>query len=127
MQKFHVSATQETPMIDLEEGKIMLKGTFYPENVISFFQPAMNWLEEYYRSDYFQNKNNPTNLHIFLPYLNTASSKIIFDVLIALESFHTKGHNIKIYHYYDENTQDSFFDIVNDGDFEISVEHVKRV
>ncbi len=125
MQTLHILPSEETPLINFEQGKLTFKGVFYPENVLSFMESANIWLDAYYQSNYFQTKKNVTILDIFLPYMNTASIKVVFDMMIEWEQFYANGHNIKILHRYEDGAQDHFLDMFNDGDFEIPIEHLQ--
>ena len=61
------------------------------EDVVDFYQPVLDWLGEY------RNNPNPrTEFSIKLIYFNTASSKLILDILMILEEMVEEGHDVLI-------------------------------
>ena len=99
MEKLHMDATKYTPEIDLdpEKGIIEIRGKSYPENTFEFYEPVMNWLEEY-----FENPKEPTIVNLEIIYFNSSSSKWFFDLFDFLEEQAQNGHKIIINWIYDE-------------------------
>lgn len=74
--------TPDTPKIvlDLQNSIYEISGRSIPEDVALFYQPVLNWL------DNIPEKAVQTiNLEINLEYFNTASSKMILDILMRFE------------------------------------------
>ena len=67
-------------MLDKGNGIFEISGRSLPEDTAEFYQPILEWLEVY-----AQNHNDKTEFVFKLEYFNTASSKLILDVLSALE------------------------------------------
>jgi hypothetical protein len=90
MERLIIEATEDTPSIDFnsETFELKISGRSLPEDVITFFEPVMNWLDELE-----QTSDNQCILHVSLEYFNTASSKLILDILMKLEDIHLGTSN----------------------------------
>ena len=97
MEIINLEGTEDTPKIILDKSnKIFeISGRSLPEDSAEFYQPILDWLGEY--------ANDPlpeTTFDFKLGYFNTASSKLILDVLTALEDI----ENAKVvWHFYEED------------------------
>ncbi len=82
MNTLHIQGSDDTPEIifDKKTGVFEIKGRSLPEDCVEFFRPALEWIELYK-----QEPNPITELVLKLEYINTASSKLIQDVLLSLE------------------------------------------
>ena len=99
MEIFNLEGTEDTPRIILDKtNKIFeISGRSLPEDSAEFYQPILDWLGEYAK--------NPLPETIFdfkLEYFNTASSKLILDVLTVLEDV----ENTKIMWYFYDDDED---------------------
>ncbi len=103
MDPIIISATEDTPGIRLDAGNDIfeLSGRSLPEDVSKFYGPILNWLDEYAKSP-----NDQTVFDFKLSYFNTASSKIILDILMKLEGIHNDGKDIAIKWYYPTDDED---------------------
>ncbi len=103
MDAITIEKTPKTPSIkfDPKQGKLEIKGRSIPENSVEFYKPIMESLESYMKTPV-----SPTTVDIQLEYFNTASSKCILDVLKKLESIHSKGNQVNITWYYEEDDED---------------------
>lgn len=93
----HIKGTVKTPEIYLnkKEGVIKLKGRSIPENAKQLYNPIITWAERYAESS-----NSKTNLIFQLEYFNTASSKMIFELINSLKTIKDKGNTLNIeWHY----------------------------
>ena len=93
MEALRKEPTDDCPLVvfDRETGNFELSGKSLPEDVISFYQPLLDWLEEY--------KSSPLDKTIFdfkLIYFNTASSKLLLDILLILEEIKEEGHEVLV-------------------------------
>ena len=66
-----------------------------PEDVVAFYQPVLHWLSELEK-----NPINDFELSIKLEYFNTASSKLILDILLKLEEIYLNGTPLKVKWFY---------------------------
>jgi len=84
-----------------ESGKLELSGKSLPENVSAFYQPILDWL-----NNYALEPQPLTELTFKLTYFNTASSKLILDILTILEKMKDDGKNVLVNWYYPEYDED---------------------
>lgn len=99
METFNLEATEDTPKIILDKGKgiFEISGRSIPEDSAEFYKPILAWIEQY------GSQANPSTTFVFkLEYFNTASSKLILDLLYALEDI----KNIKIEWYFHDEDED---------------------
>jgi hypothetical protein len=99
MNILNLEGTEDTPRIilDKENGIMEISGRSLPEDSTEYFKPVLDWIEAYAADP------NATTTFVFkLEYFNTASSKLILDVLYALEDI--KG--IRVHWYFYEEDED---------------------
>jgi hypothetical protein len=103
METIKIQGTEDTPKIvlDKENDLLEISGRSLPEDVSSFYEPVLNWLNEY-----AENPNKKTVFNFKLTYFNTASSKLLLDILMKLEEMHEKGNEILIRWHYPEDDED---------------------
>jgi len=103
METIKIQGTEDTPKIILDkENELMeISGRSLPEDVSSFYEPVLNWLNEY-----ADNPNKKTIFNFKLTYFNTASSKLLLDILMKLEEMHEKGLDVIIKWHYPEDDED---------------------
>ena len=82
MSDFYRKETHRTPLIkgSIQDGKIKIIGRSLPEDAKEFFLPFRDWLLELFVSD-----TKEINVYLQIEYFNTATSKIIIDMLLSLE------------------------------------------
>jgi hypothetical protein len=93
MEVIKIAGAEDTPNIVLDaENKIFeISGRSLPEDVVVFYQPVMDWLDEFGKNPF-----NDFELSIKLEYFNTASSKLILDILLKLEDIFNNGTPLKV-------------------------------
>jgi hypothetical protein len=99
MDILNLEGAEDTPKIMLDKGNGILEisGRSLPEDSAEFYQPVLDWIEEYSKDP------NPSTEFMFkLEYFNTASSKLILDVLSALEDI----EGMSIVWYFHEDDED---------------------
>lgn len=103
MDALIIEATDETPKVVLDPGNntFEFSGKSLPEDVTTFYGPVLDWLDAYGESP-----NDKTVIIFNLVYFNTASSKLILDILFKLEEFHDEGHDISVEWHYQEEDED---------------------
>ncbi len=103
MEAIKIKGTEDTPsvILDATENNMEISGRSLPEDVSSFYGPILNWLAEYSKSP-----NQKTIFNFRLVYFNTASSKLILDILMKLEELNKKGNNVVVRWYYPEDDED---------------------
>jgi len=103
METIKIQGTEDTPKIilDAENEIIEISGRSLPEDVSSFYEPVLNWLNEY-----AENPKKKTIFNFKLTYFNTASSKLLLDILMKLEEMHEKGQDVLVRWHYPEDDED---------------------
>ena len=103
METIKIQGTEDTPKIilDAENEFLEISGRSLPEDVSSFYEPVLNWL-----SEYAENPRKKTVFNFKLTYFNTASSKLLLDILMKLEEMHEKGQEVLIRWHYPEDDED---------------------
>jgi len=103
MEALDIQGTNDTPKVILDQlnNIFEISGRSLPEDVVSFYRPVLEWLEEY--------KSEPLAYTEFVfryIYFNTATSKLIQDVLIKLEELFEAGNNVQVMWFYEEEDED---------------------
>jgi len=103
METIKIQGTEDTPkiMLDAENDLFEISGRSLTEDVSGFYEPVLNWLNEY-----AENPNKKTVFNFKLTYFNTASSKLLLDILMKLEEMHEKGQDVLIKWHYPEDDED---------------------
>jgi hypothetical protein len=102
MKELIISKSTNTPGITFiaETGVMKIEGRSIPENPGDFFDPLIEWLEEYF--------NNPTEITRFdmnLEYVNSGSSKYLLGIFRILKKKHDEGKLCIINWYYEEDDE----------------------
>jgi hypothetical protein len=97
METIKIAATEDTPNVILDpvNNQFEISGRSLPEDVVVFYQPVMQWFEELEKTP-IENMA----LSIKLEYFNTASSKLILDILLKLEEIFQNGTKLNVIWYY---------------------------
>jgi hypothetical protein len=103
MEAIKIKGTEDTPnvILDAAENQMEISGRSLPEDVSSFYGPILNWL-----ADYIKSPNPKTVFNFKLVYFNTASSKLILDILMKLEDLTKKGNEVLVKWHYPEDDED---------------------
>jgi hypothetical protein len=103
MEILKIESTEDNPQIvlDRESNILEISGRSLPEDVNTFYEPMMSWIEKYAK--------DPLDATVFnfkLTYFNTASSKIILDILTQFEDMIEEGHQVMVRWHYPEEDED---------------------
>jgi len=103
MESIYVKKTKKTPLIslDLSENIFQIKGPSFSEDILSIYDPVLNWINEN-----LPQLEKELTCEFYFTVLNSASHKKIFQILIILNGFMDRGKKIKIKWYYDEDDED---------------------
>ena len=103
MEVIKLKGTDDTPAIilDKDNGIFEISGRSLPEDVTTFYEPVLNWLD-----DYQEEANDQTVFAFKLVYFNTASSKLILDILMKLEEMHENGKEVLIKWFFPDDDED---------------------
>ncbi|MEM9023770.1 MAG: DUF1987 domain-containing protein [Bacteroidota bacterium] len=103
MEIISIEATDETPRVHLDPNQHVLEfsGVSLPGDVTKFYDPILAWLETYKAS------NPATTRTVFkMEYFNTASSKMVMDILTIMEDLQAEGGNVTIDWFFKEDDED---------------------
>jgi hypothetical protein len=101
METLKIQGTEDSPQVILDrtENIMELSGRSLPEDVNTFYEPVLSWIEEYAKEPL-----DNTVFNFKLTYFNTASSKVILDILTHFEEMIEEGHQVLVrWHYPDED------------------------
>ena len=98
-----IKGTEDTPNVILDATSNILEfsGRSLPEDVGTFYAPVLQWIDEYAK-----NPNKSTEVIFRLEYFNTASSKILLDILLKFEDIMNDGHEVIVHWYFQEDDED---------------------
>jgi hypothetical protein len=93
MEALRIEQTDDSPevILDQQGNRFEISGKSLPEDVVDFYQPVLDWLGEYRKSP-----NPRTEFNIKFIYFNTASSKLILDILMIFEEMVEEDHEILV-------------------------------
>jgi len=105
MEALNIKATNDTPrvILDPENDIFEISGRSLPEDVVRFYKPVLVWLDAY--------KLHPgrkTDFVFKYIYFNTATSKLVQDILFKLENLHESGHSVRILWNYERDYEDMY-------------------
>lgn len=103
MDNLNIPETPDTPIInfDASTGLLEVTGKSLPEDVREFYSPVLAWLNEY-----CANPKETTLLKMRMDYFNTASSKMLLELLELLNKLHQNGGNVRVEWSYHEDDED---------------------
>jgi hypothetical protein len=107
MVALRIEPEEDTPLVNFnkEAGIFEISGKSMPEDVVLFYQPLLDWM-----INYLSDPLEKTIFNFKLIYFNTASSKLILDLLMLLEELEGKGHEVLVHwhaHVTDEDMQEA--------------------
>jgi len=105
MKQLVIKKSINTPSIDFnpESGIMKIEGRSIPENPGDFFDPIIEWLEEYFNAT-----QNTTVFEMNLEYVNSGSSKYLLGIFRILKKKHDEGKQCAINWYYEEDDEAIF-------------------
>ena len=122
MKILEIKAKEDAPYVfmDADEGFMEIKGKSYPPDVASFYEPILDWLEEYKKEE-----RQVLNINLIMEYFNTASSKLLLDILYKLEEIDELGKKVTVNWYYPED-DDEMLDLGEEyeGLVELEFRHI---
>jgi len=93
MEPLKIEQTDDNPFVELdrENNRFEISGKSLPEDVVDFYTPVLDWLRAYKTGP-----NPRTEFNFRLTYFNTASSKLILDILMIFEEMVEEGHEVTV-------------------------------
>ncbi len=98
-----IPGTDDTPTINFDNSKgiFEISGRSLPEEVINFYSPIIDWVE-----NYSMQPNDTTVLKLKLFYFNSASQRYLLEVLNSFEKIIERGREITVEWYYHEEDEE---------------------
>lgn len=103
MEDLHFPGTRHTPDVKLKKGSIAFTGRSVPSDPELFFKPILDWITAYCSQSLVH-----TTIELKFEYINTASTKWIFNILKLLGENEKAGENLDIAWYYEQGDDDMF-------------------
>lgn len=103
MEPLVINKTDDTPAIHLDKSskKFEFSGKSLPEDVTTFYAPVFDWINKYSEA-----AEGESVFTFKMTYFNTASSKIILDILMRLEDMHNEGKPVTVEWHFEEDDED---------------------
>lgn len=103
MDVIKIMGTDDTPTVTLDAGNNIfeISGRSLPEDVAAFYNPIIEWMEKYNQAPLAK-----TVFNFKLVYFNTASSKMLLDILMKLEELHNSGKEVIVKWHFTEDDED---------------------
>ena len=107
MKSLRIDAGKDTPIIDfnVETNVFNIKGKCHPENITIFFDPIMQWLDDYFN---VIDRENTQKLQINLQYdyINSSSFKYQTELLRKIYQYYSSGVQVEIVWHYEKDDDD---------------------
>ena len=100
-----IEPTEDSPeiILDIANSKLVFKGSSFPEDAVDFYSPVLKWIIE--KESNFA-KDIICNFDFTI--LSSASNKMVFEILLKLESLQKSGKNVIINWYYSSFDEDMY-------------------
>jgi hypothetical protein len=101
LDRYTADPTKRTPRIILEPGRIFILGRSIPENPGEFYRPVYEWINQYARIN-----GHNTTIELGFEYINTSSTKWIYNIIKGIAGMENLARNVRIIWYYDLGDED---------------------
>ncbi|MCH9697620.1 MAG: DUF1987 domain-containing protein [Gammaproteobacteria bacterium] len=103
MNDLMISAGKDTLGVscDYSTGLIEMEGISYPEDAAEFFNPVFEWIDSY-----IEHVKGPIEMNLRISYLNTSSTKCLFDVIDRIEEYYKQNNSVQVNWYHEEDDED---------------------
>jgi len=103
MEVIKIVGTDDTPSVtfDVANEIFEVSGRSLPEDVAAFYEPILDWLDRY-----SEEASGKTEFDFKLVYFNTASSKMLLDILLKLEEMYESGKDVLVRWHFPEDDED---------------------
>jgi len=101
LNRYTADPTRRTPRIVLEPGRIFIVGRSIPENPGEFYRPVYDWI-----SKYIQINGHRTRIELGFEYINTSSTKWIYNIIKEISGMKNLSDSARIIWYYDKGDED---------------------
>lgn len=96
-----IDKTPDCPYVNFSEnGVLEIEGRSITEDVFSFWQPLVDWVEQYVKTP-----AESTKVTFFFEYTNSSTNKYINEMMKHLDICAKNGHNVSIHWRYEEDDE----------------------
>ncbi|MFP4555355.1 MAG: DUF1987 domain-containing protein [Bacteroidales bacterium] len=96
-----IDKTADCPYVNFsEEGLLEVEGRSITEDVFSFWQPLVDWVEQYIKVP-----ADHTKVIVYLEYTNSSSNKYLNEMMKLLDKCAAEGNDVKIIWRYEEDDE----------------------
>ncbi len=97
-EEIYIEGTNLLPtVIFLQEGSMKIEGRIVPDHLTSFFAPLITWVRNL--------RCSKVVFDIDIEYMNTSASRLLFQLLQALEDNKNLSHIHVFWHYEEEDEE----------------------
>ena len=106
MDNLFIAPTPSSPEVDFrfDTHTLSLRGESYPENAAAFYGQVIERLKEYLGTL----QDSKVEVNIAPAYFNSSSTKMLFNVIAALDGAAEAGNHIALHWYHDEEDDTIF-------------------
>jgi hypothetical protein len=99
MDNFYIAPTPSSPEVDFrfDQHQLHLRGESYPENAAAFYGEVIAQLRNYLAGA----DGRSIEIHIALAYFNSSSTKMLFNLIEALDDAVEAGNQVALHWYHD--------------------------
>lgn len=99
MDNFYIAPTPSSPEVDFrfDTHQLHLRGESYPENAAAFYGEVIAQLKAYLAAQTARH----IDVHIALAYFNSSSTKMLFNLIAALDDAVEAGNQVVLHWYHD--------------------------
>jgi hypothetical protein len=106
MDNLYIAPSPRSPEVDFrfDAHRLSLRGESYPENAASFYSDIITALKAYL----VQQRGRRIEVHIALAYFNSSSTKMLFNLIAALNEAVQADNTVELHWYYIEEDDNIF-------------------
>tara|TARA_B110000211_G_C14075711_1_gene551928 strand:- start:1354 stop:1749 length:396 start_codon:yes stop_codon:yes gene_type:complete len=103
MDSLKISKKDTTPELsfDIDEMVFSMEGECRPENVLTYFEPIMRWLDQFIDEVKSNSTSKKLDFHFKLEYYNSSSAKFIFQMFKRFKKIEASNIEVTMYWFYD--------------------------
>lgn len=103
MDNLYIAPTPSSPEVDFkfDTHTLSLRGESYPENAAAFYGDVISGLRAYLE----RQSETTIEVHIALAYFNSSSTKMLFNLIEALNGAAERGNRVLLNWYHDEEDE----------------------
>ena len=103
MDNLYIAPTPSSPEVDFrfDTHTLHLRGESYPENAAAFYGGILTRLQDYLALAQPAQQQAPIQVNVALAYFNSSSTKMLFNLIEALDDAVEAGNQVALHWYHD--------------------------